>query len=516
MANGITPSHPECLIIEAVIQAQALSRHGGPTGRGEAPPEDRLRPATHDFADATARRTYAGSGGLRLDGVCLGSHCEKEAEMDPHIAEQPTATAGQFARLLVSLELSRRSWLLTVQPPDRAKPLQMTVAAHDTARLLAVLTAQQAKAADRLGGPVRIVSIQEAGLDGFWLHRWLEAQGIESHVVDPASILGSRRKRQAKTDRIDGIKLLDSLADWLAGRRQRCAMVVAPSPEQEDRRRLTRERGELIAERTRLSNRIGGLLASQGIIGFQPRAKAACAGLAELRTGDGRALMPYARATIERILARIALLEAQIKAVDQACEALLALPAALPAAALPAAAPDGDVPEDSVPRDGVPRDSVPRDSVLGDGVPRSDPPPASPPPGAPSMEQALFRLRGIGLVGATVLPAECLYKPFDNASQVGAFAGLTPTPYASGGTDREQGISKAGNRRLRALAIELAWAWIRYQPDSALTRWFRAKVKGQGNRARRVAIVALARRLLEALWRYVRHGVVPEGAVFKS
>ena len=418
--------------------------------------------------------------------------------MDPRVAASPTATAPQSATLLVSFELSRRSWVLTVQPPGRARLSRFVVAACDTARVLAKLDEQRLRAERASGGLVRIVSIHEAGLDGFWLHRWLEVRGVESHVVDPASLLGSGRRKQAKTDRIDVEKLVRALALWLDGDRRACAMVRPPSPEQEDWRRLVRERDELIAARTRLCNRIDGLLANQGIVGFDPRHKEARARLAELRTGDGRALMAHLAAGIGRLLEQLALVAAQIKAVEAERDARLREPRAEAAAPPDEGAAEGGAAE-------------------GGAAAEEDAPATAPPGGvAPLVEQRLLRLRAIGPTFASVLVAECLHRPFDNRRQVAAFAGLAPTPYASGALSREQGISKAGNARLRKCLVELAWVWIRYQPASSLSRWFQAKVKGQGPRVRRIAIVALARKLLVALWRYAQHGVLVEGAVMKA
>jgi transposase len=298
---------------------------------------------------------------------------------------------------------------------------------------------------------------------------------VESHVVDTASILGPQRRRNAKTDRIDGEKLLRSLAAWLGGEVGVCSMVVPPSVAQEDLRRLSRERGELVGERTRLSNRISGLLANQGIAGFKPLKKAARQALERLRTGDGRELAPHLRTTIERILQRLELLCEQIKAAEAARDALLR-------------------------------------------AARVDAAPEAATAASPEMAVAplLLRLRGIGPEFATVLQVECLNREFDNRRQLGAFAGIAPTPWASGSVEREQGISKAGNRRLRTILIELAWSWQRHQPDSTLTQWFHKRIKGQSARVKRIAIVALARKLLIALWRYVKHGVVPQGAVLKA
>lgn len=394
--------------------------------------------------------------------------------IETQLNDHPTATAAETATLLISFELSQSKWVVTVQRPNSSKPSRLLVPARDTEQVRSLLLAQRAQAERRCGQPVKIVSIYEAGLDGFWLHRWLEAQGVESHVVDPASILGPQRRRNAKTDRIDGVKLVRSLACWLGGDRQACSMVVPPSVAQEDLRRLSRERGELVDERTRLSNRIGGLLANQGIAGFKPLKKGARQALDALRTGDGRELALHLRMAIERILQRIELLAEQIKAAEAERDALLRVAPADAAAAAKSASPE---------------------AAIG---------------------QSLLRLRAIGPEFATVLPMECLYRRFDNRRQVAAFTGLAPTPWSSGSVEREQGISKAGNRRLRKTLIEAAWSWQRHQPRSALTQWFHNRVKGQGKRERRIAIVALARKLIVALWRYVNDGVVPEGAMLKA
>ena len=388
--------------------------------------------------------------------------------MDIETESHLTATEAETATLLVSFELSQSRWVLTIRGPGGTKLSRFTVPARDTDKVLDLLTKQRQQAERRSGRPVRIVSIYEAGLDGFWLHRWLESQGIESHVVHPASILGPQRKRRAKSDGIDGVKLLRSLASWLGGERDVCSMVVPPSVAQEDLRRLSRERSELVAERTRLSNRIGGLLASQGIAGFKPLRTNARQALDALRTGDGHELPPHLRTTIERALQRLHLLAEQIKAAEAERDALLR------------AAPAGQAASDA------------------------------------AIAPLLLRLRGIGPEFATVLPVECLYKQFDNRRQVAAFAGLAPTPWSSGSVEHEQGISKAGNPQLRKTLIELAWSWQRHQPRSALTQWFHARARHQSKRMRRIAIVGLARKLLVALWRYVKHGVVPDGAVLKA
>jgi len=298
-----------------------------------------------------------------------------------------TTTEVKTATLLVSFELSEGHWVLTVRLPGSGKVSRFSVPARDIAQVLALLVKQRRQAEQRSGCPVRIVSIYEAGREGFWLHRWLQAQEIESHVVDPASILGPQRRRKAKTDRIDGGKLVRSLAAWLSGEPGVCSMVVPPSVAQEDHRRLSRERDELVGERTRLCNRINGLLANQGIGGFKPLQKTARQALDELRTGDGHALERQLRGTIERILQRLALLEQQLKAVEKDRDAILK--------------------------------AVPADAA-------SSPPAATTAEAA--MSRSLLRLRSIGPEFATVLPMECLYRRFDNRRQVAAFAGLAPTP----------------------------------------------------------------------------------------
>ena len=394
--------------------------------------------------------------------------------------DHPTATTAEIARLLVSFELSQSKWVLTVRAPGSAKLSRFTVAARDTEKVLSLLTAQRQQAERRTGRPVRIVSIYEAGLDGFWLHRWLEAQGVESHVVDAASILGPQRKRNAKTDRIDGEKLLRSLASWLDGEVGVCSMVVPPSVAQEDIRRLSRERGELVGERTRLSNRIGGLLANQGIAGFKPLQKDARQVLQTLRTGDGRALPPHLHTTIERILLRLELLCEQIKAAEAERDALLR---AARVAAAPDTAPEAATaapPEMAAAPVAVAaardRAGVYHSAVVG------------------VSEQRLRQSTPVGVVRRHRADTVVQWRR-------GARTGTSPKP-GTGGCGRSS-LSSPG----RGSVIS---------PTSTLTQWFHMRIKGQSKRVRRIVIVALARKLLVALWRYTKHGVVPQGAVLKA
>jgi transposase len=384
-------------------------------------------------------------------------------------ATDPTSTtrstSSDQAAIFVSLELSRAVWLVTALLPGATQKMSRhQVPGRDLAGLLSRFAELQRKAQARTGEFAQIVVIQEAGLDGFWIHRVLESEGIESHVVDPASIAVSRRHRRAKTDRIDGEALVRTLLAYKRGEPRVCAMVRVPTPEEEDRRRLCRELKTLVSERVRHVNRLRGLFFSQGIADYDPRRPDRRARLDELRTGDGRPLPPHLKAVARRELEIIELLDRQIEAVKAERDALLA------------AAQTAEVPSKAV--------------------------------------QMLLGLKGIGSGFAGALWSEGLFRHFDNRRQVAAYAGLAPTPWKSGKIDHEQGVSKAGNPRLRAVLVEMAWLWLRHQPGSALARWYHDRVR-LGGRLKKVTIVALARKLLVALWKYVIHGVVIEGAALK-
>ena len=368
------------------------------------------------------------------------------------------------ATVLVSLELSRSRWLITSMAAPRDKMSKHSVDAGDGAALLDRLARLRTRAEQRLGTAARVVVIQEAGLDGFWIHRLLEAGGIESHVVEPASIAVPRRHRRAKTDAIDGEMLVRTLAAFKRGEPRVCSMVVAPSPEEEDRRRISRERRTLIKERIEHANRIKGLLASQGIAGCEPMRRGFRERLGSLRTGDGRPLGPRLKAEIGRELDRMDLVLHQIAAVE------------------------------------ADRDALERPEHADAEAPAA----------------RLIKLRGIGPEFAAVLWLEGLLRRFANRRQLAAYAGLAPSPWQSGRVDREQGIAKSGDPRLRTAMVELAWLWLRHQPGSALSRWFRERVGSERGRVRRIAIVALARKLLAALWRYTSSGELPVGATLKT
>jgi transposase len=385
------------------------------------------------------------------------------------MSESPTrdapAAPGEDATIYLSLELSKARWQVGVVVPGSPKMSRHHLSGGDTAALSALLRRARCKASDRGAARVRIVSCYEAGYDGFWLHRWLERQGVENHVLDPASIEVNRRKRRVKTDRIDVEKLMRVLLAHCRGEPRVCSVAHVPSAAEEDDKRRHRERERLIKERGAHLNRIKALLHAQGIRDANPLARRFLPQLTERRTGDDRSLPPLLLGEIAREHARLLLLVEQIAAVEAAINTNLRT--AIPGAAAAKAA-------------------------------------------------QLMRLKSIGQTIAQVLAHEVYYRAFDNRRQVGNFLGLTGTPFDSGAQRREQGISKAGNRRARTTLIELAWLWLKHQPQSELARWFKQRVGDQKGRVRKIAIVALARKLAIALWRYLETGLVPTGAVLKS
>lgn len=381
--------------------------------------------------------------------------------------DTPAAIRTDIGAIFVSLELSKSIWLITsLSPGGGEKMSKHSVSGGDIAGLLTRFAWLREKAWARTGKHFTVIVIYEAGLDGLWIDRVLcKEDGIESHIVDPASIAVPRRSRRAKTDGIDGETLVRALLAYKRGEPRVCAMLRVPTPEEEDRRRISRERKVLTAERVRHVNRIKGLLFSQGITGYEPLRRDRRKRLEELETGDGRALPAHLKGQLCRELGRLELLLEQIKAVEAERDTLLAAERTVTVA-----------------------------------------------PGPLAM---LLDIKGIGPEFAAVLGTEGLFRHFDNRRQVAAYAGLAPTPWRSGSIDREQGISRAGNPRLRATLVQLAWLWLRHQPGSALSRWFQERVKRNG-RLRKTMIVALARKLLVALWKYVTAGVIIEGAVRKA
>ena len=364
----------------------------------------------------------------------------------------------------VAVELSVSSWLVAARSAGAGKSRLHRIQGGDTTTLLALITKLRSRASTKLGRAVDVACCFEAGRDGFWLHRLLTAHGIAAYVLEPTSILVNRRARRAKTDRLDAEGMLRVLATWLAGDRQVCSMVRVPTPEEEDAKRPHREREHLVQERLRIENRIEALLFTQGIR-KRPSLRSWVRDVAELRTGDGRELPCLLRIELERLRRRLVLALELIHEVE-----------ADRAEALAATADD-------------------------------------------KMTQkiaALQRLRGIGPNFAAVLVREVLYRSFANRRQLASYVGIAPMPYQSGGMDRDRSISRAGNPRARTTLIQLAWLWLRYQPGSALAAWFRERVGMLQGRTRRISIVAMARKLLIALWRYVETGVMPEGVEIRA
>jgi transposase len=387
--------------------------------------------------------------------------------MNTQLTDQtPAAAHDDPVRCFVAIELSKKNWQIAVLMPPCDKISIHTLPAGDGAALLARLDKLRCRAERELGRCVEIVSCYEAGYDGFWLHRLLTEHGITNHVLDPASVQVNRRARRAKTDRIDLYGLLRALMAYLRGEPKVVSVVRVPSVAEEDAKQLHRERKDLVDERNRHSNRIKGWCATQGIYDYDPVRASRHDWLKSLRTGDGRDLPVRLRAAIEHELQRLELVLEMIAKVEKERDAIAAAKS-----------------------------------------------PAHPQAGKIT---TLARLKGIGPEFATVLTGEVFYRSFDNRRQLASYVGLVSSPFASGRLNRDQGISKAGNSLARTTMVELAWMWLRHQPDSALTLWFRNRVGTLKGRPRRIAIVALARKLLIALWRYVETGLVPTGAVLKA
>jgi transposase len=371
---------------------------------------------------------------------------------------QDTPTEGI---LFVAFELSEKTWKLGFTTGHGQKPRERTVSARQQERVLDEI----AQAKRRMGLPesAAVVSCYEAGREGFWLHRFLQGHGITNHVVDSSSIEVNRRRRRAKSDGLDVRKLLSMLMRYHHGERQVWQVVKVPSVAAEDHRHLHRDLETLKQERASTTTRIQGLLSSQGLrvtsLTKLPEQ------LDALRLWDGSPLPPGLRRRVLRVYAHHTFLSAQIAEVEAERRAQLQA--------------STDTRIDKV--------------------------------------RQLMQLKGIGINGAWLLVREFFgWRAFKNRREVGGLAGFTPTPYQSGESAREQGITKAGNRHVRWMTTELAWSWLRFQPESALSVWFRERFGAGGKRLRRIGIVAVARKLLIALWRFLETGVLPVGAVLKA
>ncbi len=364
--------------------------------------------------------------------------------------------------LYLAFELSNKKWKLGFSIGLGQKARIRTIESGDLSLLKSEI--ELAKRRFRLPEKSPVVSCYEAGRDGFWLHRFLIAEGIRNFVVDSASIEVNRRRRRAKADRLDVDSLVRMLIRYSLGEHKLWSILHVPSVEEEDRRQLHRELSTLDKEKKRMSNRIRGLLATQGVR-IKGSLDLSDRQLESIRIWDSRPLAPGLRDRIRREWARLVFVKEQIASLTRA------------------------------------RQNALRKKHQTDEE--------------PDMEKIrqLQRLRAIGPVGAWVLVREFFgWRRFKNRRQVGSLSGLTPTPYQSGDTNFEQGISKAGIVPVRQIAIELAWCWVRYQPKSKLTCWYNERFVNAGKKARKVGIVGLARKLLIELWRYLETGVLPEGA----
>ena len=361
------------------------------------------------------------------------------------------------AILYIAFELSNLKWKLAFSNGEKMRTV--TIEARDLDKLHAEI--EKAKQRFGIEGQIRVVSCYEAGRDGFWLHRYLLSCGIENVVVDSASIEVNRRKRRAKTDRIDVRKLLHKLLRYHGGEQLVWSVVNVPSEQAEDGRQLHRELEVLKKERNMHRSRLKSLLIQQGIVAPNPSSRKFLIQLETLRRWDGTELPADLKSRIIREHGRLRMIEEQIYSLNKEREKRVA---------------------------------------AADNM---------------SMQQVahLMTLVGIGMNSSWKFVMEFFaWRDFKNGKQIGALSGLTPTPYDSGSSVREQGISKAGNERVRTLAVEMAWVWLRFQPQSKLSQWYLKRFAEGGKRMRRIGIVAMARRLLIDLWRYLEHGVVPEGA----
>jgi transposase len=375
-------------------------------------------------------------------------------------AHHAATTFDHDSTLVVALELSGKSWEVGAVVPGLARRPRHRLQPRDLAGVLRLIDRWKAEAA-RVGRSIeRVTLTYEAGRDGFWPARYLLERGIEVHIMHPASIPVERRSRRAKTDRIDLDMLLRTFLAWLRGEPNVCSVVRIPTEAEEDMRRPGRERERLVRERLRLENRMENLLCLHGVA-FKPRLKNAAERLEQVRDFAGAPLPPHIMAELRRLMARHRLASDQLRELEAG-----------------------------------------RDQVMQ----------AAEPDRAERSIQILTRIVSLGGETATCLVRELFCRSFRDRRALANFVGLAGTPFNSGGMEREQGIGKNGNPRVRRILMQLAWRWLRFQPHSALSRWFDQRTAGAKGRIRKVMIVALARKLLIALWRYVETGEVPAGA----
>lgn len=381
----------------------------------------------------------------------------------PNDLSRSLTALDQDSTLITVVEMSQSRWLVAgIIPGVERHPVKKLDASE--AQLLALLHRWRDEAGKTGRTVTRIAVAFEAGRDGFWLARWLRARGIEAHVMHATSIAVSREHRRAKTDRLDTALLQRAFLGWLRGERGHCSMVAIPSLEAEDARRPSRERESLVHERTRLGNRIKSTLAQLGIRGFKSGLRHAAERLAQLRTPEGTALPPNTLAELRRELARLQFITQQIREIEAARLERLA---------------------------------------------------QQPAQGGHPMVLLLARVIGIGVETADMLVHEVLSRTLRDRRAVARYGGLTGSPEESGARRREKGLARAGNARVRRGMLQLAWRFLMFQKDSALARWYRARTADQRGATRKTMIVALARKLLIALWRLVTTGEIPHGVVLR-
>jgi transposase len=386
-----------------------------------------------------------------------------------------TLAPGHTATIYAAVELSSKNWLLAVQTPDRDKISRHKVPTGDSDKLIAHLEQARARVQDGTDAPVNVLTCYEAGRDGFWLHRVLHANGINNQIVDPASLLTDQKKKSAKTDKIDVRRILRALKLWHEGDPEACRMVHVPTPEQEDERRVVREAQRMKKEMTGHLNRIGSVIALHGISTFRPLRRDWREQLEQFKTADGRDLPPMLKGEIRRECERLHHVRDQLRQL---------------------------VREDRARRREAKRSAE-----------------SKAPTDKTALEQRaeliahLQLLKGVGEVGASILVDEVFFRDFRNRQELAGYVGLTPQPHSSGAKDTDQGLDKAGHALARWAMIELTWRWLHYQPNSTLSRWFHDQVGRARGRLRRIKLIATARKLLVAFWRYATQGIVPENAV---
>ena len=387
--------------------------------------------------------------------------------------KQTAAPAGaEHSTLYVAIEISGKSWVVGIKGPTSERIGLHSLDSPDVQGLRALIERHRTKVERDLGREVRTLCCYEAGYEGFWLARWLgRTLSLETIVLDPASLLENRKAKQRKTDRIDARKMVRALLAHDRGDASVLSRVRVPSVEDEDRRRLLRERRRLVKERTSLTNAIKGLLKLHGVFHLEPRAKEFEVRFSKVNTGYGEPFPPRARREILRLVERLTVVERQIAEVEAERDAVICQGAGFAASAAP---------EGSEAR-------------------------------AAFRIATLTRLKGIGANDATLLTHEIFYRGFRNRRELASWVGMTPTPWASGATERDQGIGRDGPAWIRAPLVQMAWRWLRHQPESALSKWFEERTAGARGRIRRVMVVALARKLLIALWRFSETGLVPTG-----